>query len=184
VSHELKIAYFDTRGNAEQNDLDDYDEIFTSGFAIKNDGGGGHYKRYNDLTSAPALGFTSRDQIVWGLIPDGGVVNPFQGGAEGDGTNDQTFLQLAFCRMVGDPVAPDTRDRAAPNGEWRFHHLHLIRPAIGDPPWDQSDHVRPRHDLWHDQKAQRRQGFCAATAAIGKIGSRLADALFIGPHPS
>lgn len=59
VTHKLVIGYFDTRIKAADNGLSGYDEIFTSGYAVKNDGGGGHYKRYDPAGPVPPLSFPS-----------------------------------------------------------------------------------------------------------------------------
>ena len=94
--YELKIGYFATRELARtQSDLSGYDEIFTSAFSKKNDRGGAHYNTYPIGDDVPVLGFPTADgDTKWGLIPDGGVVNPFQAGATGDGsTNDRPYLQ-------------------------------------------------------------------------------------------
>ena len=100
---ELKVGYFDSRVHAAGTNLTVYDEIFTLGFYKKNDGGGGHYKRYPSASAARTLGFdTSVTPVThWGLVPDGNVVNPLQAGATGDGeANDQPALVdcIAFIK--------------------------------------------------------------------------------------
>ena len=134
---ELKVGYFDSRVHAADTNLADYDEIFTLGFYKKNDGGGGHYKKYDPLDAVLPLGFPSSVGTLthWGLVPDGNVVNPLQAGAIGDGqANDQPALAgcIAFVKW------------------WReTDHEVISHPA--------ADHANPPVNTFTERTAARRR---------------------------